>query len=247
MSVPQPRERSEHELRAINQTFFDDLWSESRLIGPERFNTWPLVRSLIERSPDRVEIAPGLRPRLPLNGTNFVDISRPALKKIRDRGGRTAVGSIVSLPYDDAVFDLVCALDIVEHLDDEDRAFAELSRVARPGAAFLFSTPLHPEYWRPFDDFVGHCRRYEPARLLEKIEANGFALEQSAAYGMQVKSSRLLDWGIWWMTNYPKRSMWVYNRFMMPMGMKLEKPLELKEGMIDTAGVDEIFMVCRKT
>lgn len=238
--------RTRDELIEANRAFYDSLWATARLLDPEHFNTWPLVSSLVERSCDRVEIAPGLRPRLPLRGTNFVDISRPALKKLQHRGGRTAVGSIVSLPYDDAAFDLVCALDIVEHLDDEDCAFAELSRIAKPGATFLFSTPLHPEYWRPFDDFVGHCRRYEPARLLEKLAAYDFALEQSAAYGMQVKSSRLLDWGIWWMTNYPKRSMWVYNRFMMPMGVKLEKPLELKPGMIDTAGVDEIFMVCRK-
>ncbi|MBA3273093.1 MAG: class I SAM-dependent methyltransferase, partial [Chthoniobacterales bacterium] len=125
--------RTRDELIEANRAFYDSLWASARLVEPEGFNTWPLVSSVIERSPDRVEIAPGLRPRLPLNGTNFVDISQAALKKLHARGGRTAVGSIVSLPYDDAAFDLVCALDIVEHLDEEDRAFAEISRVARPG------------------------------------------------------------------------------------------------------------------
>jgi SAM-dependent methyltransferase len=157
-----------------------------------------------------------------------------------------ALGSISALPFGDHGFDLICALDIVEHLEEEERAFAELSRIAAPEATLLFSTPLYPEYWRPFDDFVGHCRRYEPAVLVAKLAAHGFEIEQSAAYGMQVKSSKLLDWGIWWMTNYPRRSMWVYNRFMMPMGVKLEKKLQLQPGMIATDGVDEIFIVCRK-
>jgi SAM-dependent methyltransferase len=238
--------RTGGELLEANRRFYDSLWSSAKLIRPEQFNTWPLVSRLIASSPTRLEVAPGLRPRLPLEATNFVDISGPALERLRAHGGRTTIGSLLSLPFDEASFDLVCALDIVEHLEDEDRALAELSRVARPGAAMLFSTPLHPSYWRPFDDFVGHCRRYEPARLLAKLAQHDFEVEQSAVYGMQVKSSRLLDWGMWWMTNYPRRSMWIYNRIMMPLGVKFEKPLELQDGVIATEGVDEIFMLCRR-
>jgi SAM-dependent methyltransferase len=241
-----PAARTGESLIQRNQQFYDSLWSSAKLVEPDRFNTWPLVQSLLANARTRVEIAPGLRPRLPIDGTHFVDISEPALKQLRRRGGRAAVGSIMSLPFPDRAFDLVCALDIVEHLEDEQRAMSELARVAAPGAAFLFSTPLHPAYWRPFDDFVGHCRRYEPPHLLAMLESHGFAVEQSAAYGMQVKSSRMLDWGIWWMTNYPKRSMWIYNRIMMPLGVKFEKDLALVPGVVPTDGVDEIFLVCRR-
>ena len=69
---------------------------------------------------------------------------------------------IGSLPCANASFDLVCALDILEHVADDDSAMAELARVAAPGASLLISVPLHPEAWTAFDDFVGHCRRYEP-------------------------------------------------------------------------------------
>jgi SAM-dependent methyltransferase len=239
--------RTREQLIEANRAFYDSLWASAKLVTPEKFNTWSLVKSLLAKSPDRIEIAPGLRPRLPIEGTTFVDISQPALKKLHALGANTMVGSIVDLPFADATFDLVCALDIVEHLDDEHAAFREISRIAKPGATVLFSTPLHPEYWRPFDDFVGHCRRYVPDELLARLTEHHLSLEQSAAYGMQVKSNKMLDWGIWWMTNYPKRSMWVYNRFMMPIGVTLEKPLELKEGLIPTDGVEEIFMVLRKT
>jgi len=75
---------------------------------------------------------------------------------------------VTALPFAAASFDLVCALDIIEHVDDENGALAEISRVTKPGGTLLVSTPLHPSRWTPFDDFVGHKRRYEPPTLLAK-------------------------------------------------------------------------------
>src|SRR5579859_1749617 len=103
------------EVKRINQAFYDSLWSGSRLIDPARFNTWPMVRELATALPRRLEVAPGLRPRLPLDGTYFVDISTAALDELRSRGGSVARASVTALPCADASFDLVCALDIVEH------------------------------------------------------------------------------------------------------------------------------------
>ncbi len=109
-----------------------------------------------------------------------MDISEPAIAKLRARGANAVSGLVSSLPFPDGMFDLVCALDIVEHVDDDDGALSELSRVAAPGAAFLLSVPLHPSQWTAFDDFVGHRRRYEPACLLAKLKEYGYTVEQSA-------------------------------------------------------------------
>ncbi len=230
----------------INREFYDSLWTDARLVAPERFNTWPLVRALASRSPRRLEIAPGLRPRLPLTGTVFVDISAPALVRLRDAGATAVLGLVGALPFPDAAFDLVCALDIVEHVDDDDAALAELCRVAAPNACLLVSVPLHSSRWNAFDDFVGHRRRYEPIEFLAKLAVHGFAVEQSGAFGMQPRSSRLLDAGIWFLTHRRERAMWWYNRVMMPLGVRFQKKLTLGSGLIDTEHVDEIFLVCRK-
>ena len=32
----------------LNRRFYDGLWSGARLVDPQRFNTWPLVQSLLE-------------------------------------------------------------------------------------------------------------------------------------------------------------------------------------------------------
>ena len=191
-------------------------------------------------------MAPGLRPRLPLEETQFVDVSGPALAKLA-RSGASAVGALItSLPFADASFDLVCALDIVEHVDDDAAALEELSRVARPGAAVLLSVPLHPELWNAFDDFVGHRRRYRPEALAETLGCHGLTIERSAAYGMQPRSSRLLDAGMWFLTHQRERALWWYNRVFMPIGLKFQKKLDFGTGLIATPAVDEILMICRK-
>jgi hypothetical protein len=205
-----PRTLSGPELIQENREFYDALWTDARLVGPESFNTWPLVSSLVSHSRRPLEVAPGLRPRLPLEGTLFVDMSLPAVAKLRAGGANAVVGLVSS------------------------------------GATFLLAVPLHPSHWSAFDDFVGHRRRYEPERLLEKLAEHGFSVTQSAVYGMQPRSSRLLDLGMWCLTHRRERAMWWYNRVFMPFGSRFQKKLSLVDGTIDTERVDEVLLVCRK-
>ena len=238
--------RSDRELLEANRRFYDVMWTDARLIEPERFNTWPLVRSFVPQSPRRLEVAPGLRPRLPIEGTQFVDISAPALARLRERGASVIRGAVSSLPFPAATFDLVCAFDIVEHVDDDDLALHELSRVAATDAAVLLSAPLDPTRWSVFDELVGHRRRYEPAKLLAKLAGHGLSVERSAVYGMRPRSSYLVNLGMWGLTHRRERAMWLYNRVMMPLALRFEKKLALAPGMVDTEKVDEVLLVCRR-
>jgi hypothetical protein len=72
-------------------------------------------------------------------------------------------------------------------------------------------------------------------------------VERSAVYGMQPRSTRLLDLGIWWLTHHRERAMWWYNRAFMPLGVRFQKKLALADGMLDATGIDELILVCRKT
>jgi SAM-dependent methyltransferase len=246
MIQPGSQVRSAGELLDVNRHYYDSLWSGAKLVEADRFNTWPLVQSLLPHGGRQLEVAPGLRPRLPLENTEFVDISEPALAKLRGRGASVTLSQVTALPFAGNSFDLVCALDIVEHVDDDDGALAEICRVAKPGAVLLLSVPLHPTRWTPFDDFVGHRRRYEPDGLCGKLGAHGLVVEKSAVFGMQPKSSRLLDVGMWWLINHRERALWWYNRAFMPLGLRFQKKLDFHTGMIETDDVDEILMVCRK-
>jgi SAM-dependent methyltransferase len=246
VSAAAPQERSARELLEVNRRFYDALWSGARLVEARRFNTWPLVTSLLAGAPQRLEIAPGLRPRLPIEGTQFLDLSTPALALLRRRGGQAACGTVTALPYADRTFDLVCALDIIEHVDDDGAAWSEVARVAKHGAVLLISVPLHSSRWTPFDDFVGHKRRYEPEELRRRLAEHALRVENSAVYGMQPRSSRLLDLGMWWLTHHRARAMWWYNRVIMPLGVRFQSKLVLTRGMLEAAAVDEVLLVCRK-
>jgi SAM-dependent methyltransferase len=237
----------EEQLLEGNLAFYDPLWQASRLVSPERFNTWPLVSSLLTQPQSRLEVGPGLRPRLPLEGTSFVDASLPAVTGLREHGAHAEVGLVSHLPFGDGTFDLVGAFDIVEHVDDDDAALSELARVAAPMSTLLLSAPLHPSRWSKFDDLVGHGRRYEPAELLSKLARHGLSVTGTAVYGMQPRSSLLLDFGVWGLTHRQKRAIWWYDRVFMRLGILFQKKLELRPGMMDVTDVDEVLLACRKT
>ncbi len=233
-------------LFAANRTFYDSLWSEARLIGPHRFNTWPLVQALAATSGRRLEVGPGLRPRLPIPNTVFADISLPALHCLAGQGGGATAATLTALPFADACFGLISAMDIVEHVASDHAALAELARVAAPGAVLLLSVPLHPGAWTAFDEAVGHHRRYDPATLVRQLAAVGFMVERSAASGMLPRSSALQRVGLWFLRRQRVRAMWWYNRVLMPLGLRRAAALVLADGLISTEAVAGVLLVCRK-
>lgn len=234
------------ELGEKNRRFYGALWSSARVIGPERFNTWPLVCNLVAQDQKRLEVAPGLRPRLPIDGTRFVDQSAAAVSKLRSHGASAVRGLVTCIPFADDTFDLVCALDIVEHVVDDESALSELSRVAAPDATLLLSVPLHESRWTAFDDHVGHHRRYEPEPLRKRLSAHGFSVVASAIYGMKPRSSRLVDLGMWFLEHRREKAVWWYDRVFLPLRLRLQSELAFERGMTDGEGVDEILIVCRK-
>ncbi|MDD5286549.1 MAG: methyltransferase domain-containing protein [Desulfuromonadaceae bacterium] len=229
-----------------NRSFYNALWSNSYMEHPERFNTWPLISELLPAAPDRLEIGPGLRPRLPVEGTHFIDISAPAIERLQAGGGAARQGEICELPYSERKFDLVCAFDVIEHVWDDRQAFAELSRVLKDGGILIFSVPLHAHLWTEFDEWAGHARRYDPGDLLTILSANNLVPEKSAAFGMQPSNPKLMKFGMWFLKHSQREAMFFYNRVFMPLGIHFQKSLKIMSGFMDTTGVDEIVFVCRR-
>jgi len=72
-----------------------------------------------------------------IRGTNFSKYEERLEAEFIDHG----VDILQGLPYEDASFDGVILLDVIEHLRDHDRAVAELSRVCREGGHVIVMTP----------------------------------------------------------------------------------------------------------
>ena len=77
------------------------------------------------------------------------------------------MASITNLPLETASFDLVCAFDVVEHVEDDKKAVAEMVRVCKPGGVVFVSVPAFPSLWSNHDVINHHYRRYLKGRLLD--------------------------------------------------------------------------------
>lgn len=87
-----------------------------------------------------------------------------------------------ALPFADGAFDLVVALDVLEHLDDDHAAARELLRVLRPGAPLIVFVPALRILWGLQDDVSHHRRRYRRGELVGVIRGAGFRIERTTFF-----------------------------------------------------------------
>lgn len=80
-------------------------------------------------------------------------------------------------------FDLICAFEVLEHIEDDVSAVKEWSARLRTGGWLLLSVPAIQRRYGPFDELVGHFRRYDPDVLAELLAGCGFTDIQIRRYG----------------------------------------------------------------
>ena len=93
-------------------------------------------------------------------------------------GSDVVPGSFERLPAAAGSVDMVLALDVLEHLDDEAAGLAEAARVLRPGGRLMVTVPALPALWGPHDELNRHRRRYTRAMLLDRVAMAGFRVER---------------------------------------------------------------------
>ncbi|MGD9518233.1 MAG: class I SAM-dependent methyltransferase [Armatimonadota bacterium] len=149
-------------------------------------------RLLVRYMLDKYRVAPGsllmdagcgtggtflaLRDRWSLVG---VDISPVALEFAKGRGMTLLVGADVQrLPFGQDVFDGVVACDVLEHLEDDVAALAELRRVTKANGVLVVTVPALPWLWSDHDEALGHLRRYTRRGLRSVLIEAGWKVER---------------------------------------------------------------------
>lgn len=95
-----------------------------------------------------------------------------AAERVRGCGGNVVHGDHRALP-DGAEYDLVCAFEVLEHIEDDKGTLAAWMAFVRPGGHLMLSMPAWPERYGPLDERAGHLRRYEPEVVRELLIGAG--------------------------------------------------------------------------
>jgi SAM-dependent methyltransferase len=82
-------------------------------------------------------------------------------------GVEYVVGALETVPFRSGQFDVVLALDVLEHLDQDAVALREAARLRKPQGLLCVTVPALPSLWGQQDEISHHKRRYTKPMLLE--------------------------------------------------------------------------------
>ncbi len=144
-------------MKKVNNEFYDDLadqWhtasdhpiallrAENRLRNPWIASFFPLPAKILDMgcgagflTHELVKLG---------HGVTGIDLSERSLQTAQkfDQTGRVAYlkADATALPFPDTSFDAVCAMDLLEHVENPSALIQEASRVLKPGGLFFFHT-----------------------------------------------------------------------------------------------------------
>ena len=106
-----------------------------------------------------------------------VEYEPTAAQIARERGVDVIRGDARELPVRTGSMDLVIAFDVLEHIEEDHLAAAEITRALRPGGTALIAVPADMALWSAHDEAVGHVRRYDREMLTTVLVKGGLVVE----------------------------------------------------------------------
>ncbi len=101
-----------------------------------------------------------------------------------ESNGVSVVGGLLPgpLPFEPASFDLVCAFDVIEHVDDDAGSVAALAGLLKRGGYMATTVPAQPWMWSRHDEAHHHKRRYRLSGYRKLFEAAGLKVAKASYF-----------------------------------------------------------------
>jgi 2-polyprenyl-3-methyl-5-hydroxy-6-metoxy-1,4-benzoquinol methylase len=110
-----------------------------------------------------------------------IDISQNAIDLCRQRDIHDVFLMDGSKPaFDDAQFDVVIVSDVLEHIENEEKALCEWNRILKPGGKLIVFVPAFEILWSKHDEVNHHYRRYSKSELIRVLERAEFEIDRSS-------------------------------------------------------------------
>jgi SAM-dependent methyltransferase len=100
-----------------------------------------------------------------------------------ERFGGTVIHGMSDLVPGDGQFDMVCAFEVLEHIEDDTASLRDWMTRVRPGGSVLVSVPAWPDRFTKMDELVGHYRRYRPEDIDRVLTEAGCVDVRHQLYG----------------------------------------------------------------
>lgn len=101
------------------------------------------------------------------------DISKEAIEFGTNRGTKNLSQlSGIEVNFSDGCFDTILAMDVIEHIEDDESVVKELERLLKPGSYLIITVPAYQWMWGVQDEVAHHYRRYTMSSVQNLITNN---------------------------------------------------------------------------
>lgn len=104
-------------------------------------------------------------------------------KFLKEKTGIEAINaSLTDLPFEDDSYDIICAFDVIEHIEDDIKAIEEIHRVLKPNGKYFLTVPAFQSLWSNHDVINHHFRRYRKNQFNKLIVNNKLKINYSTYF-----------------------------------------------------------------
>jgi SAM-dependent methyltransferase len=143
----------------------------------------PQARTLLEVGCGTGFVLRALRQALPELRVAGAELHLEGLRHARERlpGVELYQLDATRSPFE-AEFDVACAFDVLEHVDDDRAVLRGLCGCVRRRGTVIVTVPQHRALWSRADEYARHRRRYARAELVDKAGGVGLEVEHVTSF-----------------------------------------------------------------
>jgi glycosyltransferase involved in cell wall biosynthesis len=161
----------------------------ARLSRAHRFNRWmadtirPFVgQNVLEIGAGIGNLTQTLIPRQSYCATDINPLYLKTIANLRSnkpylRSAYLDVEDIAQFKTPEKPFDTVICLNVIEHVEDDRKAFSNIHSLLAPNGTAIVLVPQGKWLYGSFDEMLGHKRRYTRDELKQVAEASGFQVK----------------------------------------------------------------------
>ena len=106
---------------------------------------------------------------LPADSESKLGFTPDNLKKLKERNFYPIIGNVEEIPFKENCFDLVLMIEVIEHIEDDQRALLNILKIIKPGGMLILTTPNGETFPKPSKH---HIRHYNPITLKNLISTH---------------------------------------------------------------------------